>query len=190
MSHSLVDVDKIKNNKIYELLNCAFIDILRISAPEIPFDNETTEFFLEILIKWLMLEEHIKSSESHKAVFFYILHQMAKLSALCLLFTTRLIEQVPIIIKRLFYFLEKEIYTEQQHQDFLECISSTVNEYSEVPIDLLQILLSPLCKDKKNKNEKQAFNIAYNVIKENKSILGNKIRDFITPSQSQKKQNN
>ena len=65
-----------------------------------------------------------------------------------------------------------------------------MNEYSEVPIELLQILLSPLCKDKKNKNEKQAFNIAYNVIKENKSILGNKIRDFITPSQSQKKQNN
>ena len=188
MKHSLIALDKIKNNKIYELLNCAFIDILRISAPEIPFDNETMEFFLEILIKWLMLEEHIKSSKLQKAAFFYVMHQIAKLSVLCLLFTTKLIDKVPIIIKKLFYFLEKEIYNEQQYQDFLECISSTVNEYSEIPIDLLKILLSYLCKDKRNKNERQAFDIAFNVIKENKSILGNKIRDFITPSPTQKKQ--
>ncbi len=190
MSHSLIDLKNVKNNKIYELLNCSFIDILRISAPEIPFDNETMEFYLEILIKWLMLEDHIKSTESKRTAFFYVLHQMAKLSALCLLFTTRLIEQVPVIINRLFYFLEKEIYTEQQNRDFLECISSTVNEYSEVPNNLLKILLSYLCKDKKNKKERQAFEIAYNVIKENKSILGNKIRDFITPSLSKNQQYN
>ena len=186
MNHSLIDLDKIKKNKIYDFLNCSFIDILRISAPEIPFENEQMEFYLEILIKWLMLEDHIKSSDSQKTAFFYVLHQMAKLSALCLLFTTSLIDQVPIVINKLFFFLEKDIYTEQQYQDILECISSTVNEYSEIPVNLLQILLSYLSKDKKNKNERQAFEVAYIVIKDNKSILGNKIRDFISPSQIKK----
>ena len=187
MNHSLIDLDKIKKNKIYDLVNCSFIDILRIFAPEIPFDNSIMEFYLEMLIKWLMLEDQIKSADSQRTAFFYVLHQMAKLSALCLLFTTRLIDQVPIIINKLFYFLEKDIYTEQQYQDFLECISSTVNEYSEIPINLLQILLVNLCKDKKNNNERQAFEVAFNVIKENKSILGNKIRDFITPQLQKKK---
>ena len=182
MRHSLIELHEIKMNKIYELLICSFIDILRISAPQIPFENEIMEFYLEMLVKWLMLEDHIKSKkDSNQTAFFYILHQIAKLSALSLLFTTRLIDQVPAIIHKLFYFLEKKIYTEQQYQDFLECISSTVNEYSEVPIELLQILLSYLCKDKKIDLEKQAYETAFNVIKNNKSILGNKIRDFITP---------
>ena len=180
MKHSLIDLVHVKNNKIYDLVVCSFIDILRISAPEIPFENEEMEFYLELLIKWLMLDDKTKSSS--ELTFFYVLHQIAKLSALCLLFTTSLIEQVPAIINKLFYFLENNIYTEQQIQDFLECISSTVNEYSEIPNELVQILLTYLCKDKKNKYEKQAFEVAYNVIKENKSILGNKIRDFITPS--------
>ena len=190
MRHSLIELDRIKMNKIYELLICSFIDILRISAPQIPFENEIMEFYLEMLVKWLMLEDHIKpKKDTSQTAFFYILHQIAKLSALSLLFTTRLIDQVPAIIHKLFYFLEKKIYTEQQYQDFLECISSTVNEYSEVPIELLQILLSYLCKDKKIDLEKQAYEAAYNVIKNNKSILGNKIRDFITPStQAKQKQ--
>ena len=140
------------------------------------------EFYLEMLIKWLILEDHIKSkSDLQQTTFFYILHQIAKLSALCLLFTTKLIDQVPLIINKLFFFLEKKLYNQQQYQDFLECISSTVNEYSEVPNQILQILLSNLCKDKKDNLEKQAFDIAFNVIKENKSILGNKIRDYIKP---------
>ena len=88
------------------------------------------EFYLEMLIKWLILEEHIKDSNENQTAFFYVLHQIAKLSALCLLFTTRLIDQVPIIINQFFYFLEKKKYSQQQYQDFLECISSTVNEYS------------------------------------------------------------
>ena len=180
MKHSLIDLVHAQNNKIYDLVVCSFIDILRISAPEIPFENEEMEFYLELLIKWLMLDDKTKSSS--ELTFFYVLHQIAKLSALCLLFTTSLIDQVPAIINKLFYFLENNIYTEQQIQDFLECISSTVNEYSEIPNELVQILLTYLCKDKKNKYEKQAFEVAYNVIKENKSILGNKIRDFITPS--------
>ena len=140
MKHSLIDLEKVEKNKIYDLLICSFIDILRIYAPEIPFQNEQMEFYLGILIKWLMLEDHIKSTDSQTTTFFYVLHQMAKLSALCLLFTTRLIDQVPIVINKLFYFLEKNIYTEQQYQDILECISSTVNEYSEIPVNLLQIL--------------------------------------------------
>ena len=171
---------------MYDLLACSFIDILRISAPEIPFENEIMEFYLELLIKWLLLEEHIKDSDDKQTEFFYVLHQMAKLSALCLLFTTRLIEQVPMVINQLFYFLEKKKYSQQQYQDFLECISSTVNEYSEVPVDILQILLSNLCKNKKDNLERQAFDIAFNVIKENKALLGNKIREFIIP----KNQNN
>ena len=186
--HSLIDIKKIKQNKIYDLLICSFIDILRISAPEIPFENELMEFYLEMLIKWLMLEDHIKDSDSKQTAFFYVLHQMAKLSVLCLLFTTRLIEQVPIIINQFFYFLEKKKYNQQQYQDFLECISSTVNEYSEIPIDVLQILLSNLCKNKKDNLEKQAYDIAFNVIKENKSILGNKIREFIIPKNQNKKE--
>ena len=144
------------------------------------------EFYLEILIKWLILEEHIKDSSDKQTAFFYVLHQIAKLSALCLLFTTRLIEQVPIVINQFFYFLEKKKFNQQQYQDFLECISSTVNEYSEVPIDLLQILLSNLCKNKKDNLEKQAFDVAFNVIKENKTILGNKIREFIIPKHQNK----
>ena len=144
------------------------------------------EFYLEILIKWLILEEHIKDSSDKQTAFFYVLHQIAKLSALCLLFTTRLIEQVPIVINQFFYFLEKKKFNQQQYQDFLECISSTVNEYSEVPIDLLQILLSNLCKNKKDNMEKQAFDVAFNVIKENKTILGNKIREFIIPKHKNK----
>jgi hypothetical protein len=182
MEHSLIDLDKIKQNKIYDLLICSFIDILRISAPEIPLDNNIMEFYLEMLIKWLMLEDHINSkSDLQQTTFFYILHQIAKLSALCLLFTTKLIDQVPLVINKLFFFLEKKLYNQQQYQDFLECISSTVNEYSEVPNQLLQILLSNLCKNKKDNLEKQAFDVAFNVIKENKSILGNKIRDYIKP---------
>ena len=184
MNHSLIDLAHIKKNKIYDLLVCSFIDILRISAPEIPFENQEMEFYLELLIKWLMLED--KKQTSSELAFFYVLHQIAKLSALCLLFTTSLIEQVPTIINKLFNFLEKNIYTEQQCQDFLECISSTVNEYSEIPVEIVQILLTYLCKDKKDKCEKQAFNVAYNVIKENKSILGNKIRDFIIPIPDEK----
>ena len=191
MNHSLIELDNIKPNKIYELLIRSFIDILRISAPEIPFETETMDFYLEMLVKWLMLEDHIESKTDLKqAAFFYILHQIAKLSALSLLFTTKLIEQVPAIIDRLFYFLEKKIYTEQQYQDFLECMSSTVNEYSEVPIDLLMILLRNLCKDKKDKKEKQLYTAAYYIIKNNKAILGNKIRDFITPSAPQKQKKN
>ena len=182
MEHSLIDLDKIKQNKIYDLLICSFIDILRISAPEIPLENDVMEYYLEMLIKWLMLEEHINSkSDLQETTFFYILHQIAKLSALCLLFTTKLIDQVPLVINKLFFFLEKKLYSQQQYQDFLECISSTVNEYSEVPNQILQILLSNLCKDKKDNLEKQAFDVAFNVIKENKSILGNKIRDYIKP---------
>jgi len=182
MEHSLIDLDKVKQNKIYDLLICSFIDILRISAPEIPLENDAMEFYLEMLIKWLMLEDHINSkSDLQQTTFFYILHQIAKLSALCLLFTTRLIDQVPLVINKLFFFLEKKLYNQQQYQDFLECISSTVNEYSEVPNQVLQILLSNLCKDKKDNLEKQAFDVAFNVIKENKSILGNKIRDYIKP---------
>jgi len=182
MEHSLIDLDKIRQNKIYDLLICSFIDILRISAPEIPLENDAMEFYLEMLIKWLMLEDHINSkSDLQQTTFFYILHQIAKLSALCLLFTTRLIDQVPLVINKLFFFLEKKLYNQQQYQDFLECISSTVNEYSEVPNQVLQILLSNLCKDKKDNLEKQAFDVAFNVIKENKSILGNKIRDYIKP---------
>ena len=184
MNHSLIDLAHIKKNKIYDLLVCSFIDILRISAPEIPFENQEMQFYLELLIKWLMLED--KKQTSSELAFFYVLHQIAKLSALCLLFTTSLIEQVPTIINKLFNFLEKNIYTEQQCQDFLECISSTVNEYSEIPVEIVQILLTYLCKDKKDKCEKQAFNVAYNVIKENKSILGNKIRDFIIPVPDEK----
>ena len=184
MNHSLIDLAHIKKNKIYDLLVCSFIDILRISAPEIPFENQEMQFYLELLIKWLMLED--KKQTSSELAFFYVLHQIAKLSALCLLFTTSLIEQVPTIINKLFNFLEKNIYTEQQCQDFLECISSTVNEYSEIPVEIVQILLTYLCKDKKDKCEKQAFNVAYNVIKENKSILGNKIRDFIIPIPDEK----
>ena len=184
MNHSLIDLAHIKKNKIYDLLVCSFIDILRISAPEIPFENQEMQFYLELLIKWLILEDKIKTSS--ELAFFYVLHQIAKLSALCLLFTTSLIEQVPTIINKLFNFLEKNIYTEQQCQDFLECISSTVNEYSEIPVEIVQILLTYLCKDKKDKFEKQAFNVAYNVIKENKSILGNKIRDFIIPIPDEK----
>ena len=184
MNHSLIDLAHIKKNKIYDLLVCSFIDILRISAPEIPFENKEMEFYLELLIKWLMLED--KKQTSSELAFFYVLHQIAKLSALCLLFTTSLIEQVPTIINKLFNFLEKNIYTEQQCQDFLECISSTVNEYSEIPVEIVQILLTYLCKDKKDKCEKQAFNVAYKVIKENKSILGNKIRDFIIPIPDEK----
>ena len=179
--HSSIDLKKVKNNKIYDLLICSFIDILRISAPEIPFENEIMEFYLEMLIKWLILEEHIQDFDSKQTAFFYVLHQMAKLSALCLLFTTKLIEQVPIIINQFFYFLEKKKYNQQQYQDFLECISSTVNEYSEIPIDIVQILLSNLGKNKKDNLEKQAYDISFNVIKENKTILGNKIREFIIP---------
>ena len=188
--HSLIDLKKIKKNKTYDLLICAFIDILRISAPEVPFDNELMEFYLEMLIKWLILEEHIKDSNENQTAFFYVLHQIAKLSALCLLFTTRLIDQVPIIINQFFYFLEKKKYSQQQYQDFLECISSTVNEYSEVPVDLVQILLANLCKNKKNNLEKQAFDIAFSVIKENKSLLGNKIREFIIPKNNSNSNNN
>ena len=165
---------------------CSFIDILRISAPEIPFENEIMEFYLEILIKWLILEEHIKDSSDKQTAFFYVLHQIAKLSALCLLFTTKLIEQVPIILNQFFYFLEKKKFNQQQYQDFLECISTTVNEYSEIPIDVLQILLSNLCKNKKDNLEKQAFDVSFNVIKENKTILGNKIREFIIPKHKNK----
>ena len=186
--HSSIDLKKVKNNKIYDLLICSFIDILRISAPEIPFENETMEFYLEMLIKWLILEEHIQDSDSKQTAFFYVLHQMAKLSALCLLFTTKLIEQVPIIINQFFYFLEKKKYNQQQYQDFLECISSTVNEYSEIPIDIVQILLSNLGKNKKDNLEKQAYDISFNVIKENKTILGNKIREFIIPKNQNKKE--
>ena len=189
MHHSLIDLDKIKQNKIYDLLICSFIDILRISAPEIPFEIDIMEFYLEMLIKWIMLEDHINSkSDLEQTAFFYVMHQMAKLSALCLLFTTTLIDQVPVVINKLFYFLEKKLFNQQQYQDFLECISSTVNEYSEVPIELIEILLINLCKDKNNKIEKQAYNVAYNVIKENKSILGNRIRDFIIPQNQPKKQ--
>ena len=186
--HSSIDLKKVKNNKIYDLLICSFIDILRISAPEIPFENEIMEFYLEMLIKWLILEEHIQDSDSKQTAFFYVLHQMAKLSALCLLFTTKLIEQVPIIINQFFYFLEKKKYNQQQYQDFLECISSTVNEYSEIPIDIVQILLSNLGKNKKDNLEKQAYDISFNVIKENKTILGNKIREFIIPKNQNKKE--
>ena len=185
-AHSLIDLKKIRNNKLYDLLLCSFIDILRISAPEIPFENELMEFYLEMLIKWLILEEHIKNSGEKQTAFFYVLHQIAKLSALCLLFTTRLIEQVPTVINQMFYFLEKKKYSQQQYQDFLECISSTVNEYSEIPIDLVQILLSNLCKNKKDNLEKQAFEVAFNVIKENKTLLGNKIREFIIPKKINK----
>ena len=188
--HSLIDLKKIKKNKTYDLLICSFIDILRISAPEVPFENETMEFYLEMLIKWLILEDHIKDSNEKQTAFFYVLHQIAKLSALCLLFTTRLIDQVPIIINQFFYFLEKKKYSQQQYQDFLECISSTVNEYSEIPVDLVQILLSNLCKNKKDNLEKQAFDIAFSVIKENKSLLGNKIREFIIPKNNSNSNNN
>ena len=188
--HSLIDLKKIKKNKTYDLLICSFIDILRISAPEVPFENEIMEFYLEMLIKWLILEDHIKDSNEKQTAFFYVLHQIAKLSALCLLFTTRLIDQVPIIINQFFYFLEKKKYSQQQYQDFLECISSTVNEYSEIPVDLVQILLSNLCKNKKDNLEKQAFDIAFSVIKENKSLLGNKIREFIIPKNNSNSNNN
>ena len=188
--HSLIDLKKIKKNKTYDLLICSFIDILRISAPEVPFENEIMEFYLEMLIKWLILEDHIKDSNEKQTAFFYVLHQIAKLSALCLLFTTRLIDQVPIIINQFFYFLEKKKYSQQQYQDFLECISSTVNEYSEIPVDLVQILLSNLCKNKKDNLEKQAFDIAFSVIKENKSLLGNKIREFIIPKNNNNSNNN
>ena len=191
MRHSLIDLNKIKKNKIYDLVICSFIDILRISAPEIPLENEEMDFYLEMLISWITLEEQMKAkSDLDNTAFFYVLHQMAKLSALCLLFTTSLIEKVPSIINHFFYFLENNKYTEQQYQDFLECISSTVNEYSEIPIDLLEILLTYLCKDKKNNLEKQAYDVTYNVIKENKTILGNKIRDFITPFPQINKKNN
>ena len=190
MNHSLIDLNKVKKNKIYDLVICSFIDILRISAPEIPLGSEEMEFYLEMLIAWITLEDQIKAkSDLENTTFFYILHQMAKLSALCLLFTTSLIDRVPSIISRFFYFLEKKQYTEQQYQDFLECISSTVNEYSEIPNDIIQILLTHLCKDKKNNLEKQAYDVAYNVIKENKTILGNKIRDFITPMPQIKQEN-
>ena len=185
-NHSLIDINKVKKNKIYDLLVCCFIDMLRISAPEIPLENEFMEFYLEILIKYLMLENHIKDSGEKLTTFFYVLHQMAKLSVLCLLFTTRLIEQVPIIINQFFYFLENKKFNQQQFQDFLECISSTINEYSEIPNDLLQILLVNLCKNKKNNLEKQAYDVAFNAIKENKSILGNKIREFIIPKSKEK----
>ena len=188
--HSLIDLKKIKKNKTYDLLICSFIDILRISAPEVPFENEIMEFYLEMLIKWLILEDHIKDSNEKQTAFFYVLHQIAKLSALCLLFTTRLIDQVPIIINQFFYFLEKKKYSQQQYQDFLECISSTVNEYSEIPVDLVQILLSNLCKNKKDNLEKQAFDIAFSVIKDNKSLLGNKIREFIIPKNNSNSNNN
>ena len=73
--HSSIDLKKVKNNKIYDLLICSFIDILRISAPEIPFENEIMEFYLEMLIKWLILEEHIQDSDSKQTAFFYVLHQ-------------------------------------------------------------------------------------------------------------------
>ena len=172
MKHSLIDLNKVKKNRIYDLVICVFIDILRISAPEIPLENAEMDFYLEMLVTYITLEDQIKAkSDLENTPFFYILHQMAKLSALCLLFTTWLIEKVPSVIHKFFYFLEKKKYTEQQFQDFLECISSTVNEYSEIPFDLLEILLTNLCKDKKKELEKQAYEVAYIVIKENKPLV-------------------
>ena len=57
-------------------------------------------------------------------------------------------------------------------------------------MDLVQILLANLCKNKKNNLEKQAFDIAFSVIKENKSLLGNKIREFIIPKNNSNSNNN
>ena len=70
----------------------------------------------------------------------------------------------------------------------LTIISSTVNEYTEVPMDLIQVLLSNLGKNKKDNLEKQAYNISFTVIKENKALLGNKIREFIIPKNKNKKE--
>ena len=185
----MIDIEKVEKSKVYDLLVCSFIDVLRICAPEIPLDNKEMDFYLEILIKWLMLEDHIKSTkQSEQNSYYYVLHQVAKLSALCLLFNTRLIEQVPIIIEKFFDFLGKKYFNQQQYQDFLDCISSTVNEYSDVPIVLVNILLSNLCQNKHDNIKKQAYNIAFITIQQNKSILGNKLRDIILPptSSSQK----
>ena len=104
--HSLIDKDIIKYNKIYSLLICCFIDTLRISAPEIPFGNEIMEFYLEIIIDWLnFIEEHSKNTDTEqKIIFNYVLHQMGKLSVLSLLFATRLLEKVPLVIENFFNF--------------------------------------------------------------------------------------
>ena len=181
--HSLIDKDKVKYNKIYSLLICCFIDTLRISAPEIPFGNEIMEFYLEIIIDWLnFIEEHSKNIDSEqKIIFNYVLHQMGKLSVLSLLFATRLLEKVPLVIENFFNFFAKKVFEPQQYQDILDCINGVVNEYSDVPIDILEILLMNLCKNKNDKFEKQAYEVAFKVIKDNKSMLGNKIRSFITP---------
>ena len=157
---------------------CCFVDIMKITAPEIPFDNGLINFYFEYLITWLNnypLDNTIDKNLNFR--FEYIINRFAKLNLLSLLVNSKfknkieqIIENLMKIVENGFYEIDKIIFSNIQIT-----ISNLIGEYTEFPKEVLKILILNLNK----KENKFRFEISKFVIEKNKNMLFTPISNLI-----------
>ena len=171
-------IKNIKFDEVSSLIICCFVDIMKITAPEIPFDKILINFYFEFLITWLnKFPLDYKLDNNLNFRFEYIINRFAKLNLLSLLVNSKfknkieqIIENFMKIVENGYYEIDKIIFSNIQIT-----ISNLIGEYTEFPKEVLRILILNLNK----KQNKFRFEISKFVIEKNKNMLFTPISNLL-----------
>ena len=175
-------LDEVFFNELSSTLLCAFVDIMRLSAPYTIGSDQTMKYYLTYLTKYLLSYEgkFVPSSSSLDIKFEYIIDRLAKSNLLSLIvgalddsFVDKLLTKFFQIQKEKCYEPKMEIFS-----NIVMIISGLLDELEGLSKEIQNELLSKLVKNG-NKNE---FELAKVILTKAKNIVSNSISDFITSS--------
>ena len=175
-------LDDVFFNELSSTLLCAFVDIMRLSAPNTIGSDQTMKYYLTYLTKYLLSHEAklAPSSSSLDIKFEYIIDRLAKSNLLSLIvgalddsFVDKLLTKFFQIQKEKCYEPKMEIFS-----NIVMIISGLLEGLEGLSREIQNELLGKLVKNG-NKNE---FELAKVILTKAKNIVSNSISDFITSS--------
>lgn len=169
----------VSSNELSSTLLCAFVDIMRLYAPEIPYEPQTMDYYLSYLVKWLLCYEPSDGNVTTalEIKFEYIIERLAKSNLLSVIVGTQLESKIPEIIKKIISIQKEKNYLTDSEifGNFILIITGLLEEMYDTPFVVLNELLEKLNK----KKYKEEYELCKGILTKMKNLLSAPINELI-----------
>lgn len=174
---ALIQKDRLqhKSEDVRLLVACALADIIRIYAPEAPYDDEALKGIFDLFINQLAALG--STDDPSYSLRFYLLERLQSVRAFALLID--LDDQLYMRLYDTFFEVMSEHTSVEVVNHFLDIMSSCLEESEEISLELLEKILAHLLPEQKESHP-HAFRLAQALIKGNAQLLETPITEFMS----------